>query len=257
MGDTGHFQSEVRSSRDMEAFRLKLERALAGHLADGSDHHVSELTGTSATGLSSETLLFDATWNEGGEARAARLVARVAPDPLDVPVFPTYDLAGQFETIRTVAALTDVPVPPPWWCEPDPTVIGAPFFIMGRVDGDVPPDLPPYNLGDSWLSSASPADLARLQESSIEILARLHAIDQPEQRFPHVIGTFPGETALHRHFAGRRRWYEWAAKDSGRSELVEKGFAWLESHWPPHESPAVFCWGDSRSGTSCTATSSR
>src|SRR5580658_8943822 len=140
-----------RSSRDLESVRAGLERALAGYVAGGTDHHVSELTGTSATGMSSETLLFDATWNEDGQERHERLVARVAPEPQDVPVFPDYDLPGQFRTIQTVAALTDVPVPPPWWCEPDRAVIGSPFFVMGRVDGEVPPDVMPYPFGDNWL----------------------------------------------------------------------------------------------------------
>jgi aminoglycoside phosphotransferase (APT) family kinase protein len=247
--DEAEIQSVVhRSSRDMEVFRAALQRALAGHLTAGTDHHVGELEGTSATGMSSETLLFDATWKEAGETRCERLVARVAPDPHDVPVFPRYDLPGQFRTIETVARHTDVPVPPPWWCEPDPNVIGAPFFVMGRVDGQVPPDVLPYNFGDSWLFNASPAEQARLQDSTIDVLARLHSIDNPQQRFAHLDGNFPGDTPLRRHFAGRREWYEWATKDTGRSKLVEKGFAWLEDHWPAHESSMVFCWGDSRIG---------
>ena len=248
-GDAAEIPTELhRSSRDMEVFRAALERALAERFAAGTEHHVGELTGTSATGMSSETLLFDASWKEAGETRIERLVARVAPDEHDVPVFPEYDLAGQFRTIETVANLTDVPVPPPWWCEPDPAVIGAPFFVMGRVDGEVPPDIMPYNFGDSWLFNASPAEQARLQDSTIDVLARLHAIDDPLQRFPHLVGNFPGDTPLRRHVAGRREWYEWATKDSGRSQLIEKGFAWLEDHWPAHESPTVFCWGDSRIG---------
>ena len=231
----------------MEVFRAKLERALAGHLVDATDVHVGPLSGTSATGMSSETLLFDATWNEAGRARSEQLVARVAPEPEDVPVFPEYDMAGQFRTIQTVAELTDVPVPPQWWCEDDPSVIGAPFFVMGRVDGVVPPDVPAYPFG-GWLFEATPEEQARLQEASITILARLHAIEEPERRFPHLAGTFSGDTPLRRHLAGRRHWYEWAAKDCGRSKLVEKSFAWLEAHWPAHESPAVFNWGDSRIG---------
>jgi aminoglycoside phosphotransferase (APT) family kinase protein len=247
-GRADQYQADVRSSRDKEDFRVRLERALAQHLARGTDHHVGEVTGTSATGMSSETLLFDATWKENGEIREERLVARVAPHPQDVPVFPEYDMAGQFRTIQTVAALTDVPVPPQWWCEADPSVVGSPFFVMGRVDGQVPADIPPYNMGPSWLFDASRDDQARLQESSIGILARLHAIEDPDTHFPHLISRLPGDTPLRRHLAGRRQWYEWAAKDSGRSEVVERGFAWLEDHWPTHESPAVFNWGDSRIG---------
>jgi aminoglycoside phosphotransferase (APT) family kinase protein len=151
-------------------------------------------------------------------------------------------------TITTVATLTDVPVPSPWWCEPDASVIGSPFFVMGRVDGEVPPDIPPYSFGAGWVYEASPEQLGRLQDSTVAVLAELHAIPDPEKHFAHLLGQFSGETALRRHVAGRREWYEWAARDSGRSALLEKVFAWLEDHWPAHESPAVFCWGDSRIG---------
>lgn len=239
---------QTRSSRDYESVRLGLKQALAEQVPEGTEHAVDSIAGTSATGMSSETLLFDASWNEGGERRTERLVARVAPMGEDIPVFPTYDLPGQYLTIKTVASLTDVPVPSAWWCEPDPGVIGSPFFVMGRVDGDVPPDIPPYNFGESWLFQASEDEQRRLQDSTVAVLAELHAIPEPEKHFAHLLGDPRGNSALHRHVAARRAWYEWAARDSGRSDLLEKGFAWMDDHWPAHESDAVFCWGDSRIG---------
>lgn len=245
-GGPGRFDLQ-RSSRDREALRRGLQAALASHLPEAADHQVGELAGTSATGMSSETLLFEASWSEAAGRRVAQLVARVAPSPGDVPVFPSYDLPGQFRTIATVARLSDVPVPPPWWCEPDPAVIGSPFFVMGRVDGDVPPDVMPYNFGDSWLFAASPQDRRRLQEASVDVLVGLHAIEDPGRHFAHLAGHGSG-TALRRHVARTVAWYEFAARDCGRSQLVEKGLAWLEDHWPAHESDAVFCWGDSRIG---------
>jgi aminoglycoside phosphotransferase (APT) family kinase protein len=237
-----------RSTRDVEAVRVALLPAVAAHLSKGTNHSISELRSTSATGMSSETLLFDVAWDEEGTRRQQALVARVAPDPTDVPVFPRYDLPGQFQTMATVAAHSDVPVPPLWWCEPDPAPIGSPYFVMGCVAGEVPPDVLPYNFGDSWLFSAAPADQARLQQSSIGVLARLHAIEQPEVRFAHLEGRYAGDTPLRRHVADRWAWYQFAAADCGRSSLVEKGFAWLDDHWPRHESPATFSWGDSRVG---------
>jgi aminoglycoside phosphotransferase (APT) family kinase protein len=237
-----------RSSRDLEAVRAALLPAVAAHVPAGTHHAVGELAGTSATGMSSETLLFDVSWEEAGRARRERLVARVAPDLADVPVFPSYDLPGQFRTIGAVAALTDVPVPTLWWCEPDAGVIGSPYFVMGRIDGEVPPDVMPYTFGDNWLFRATPEQQARLQATSIEVLARLHAIERPEARFAHLDGRFAGDTVLRRHVAGRWAWYQFAANECGRSSLVEKGFAWLEEHWPGHESPTVFNWGDSRIG---------
>jgi aminoglycoside phosphotransferase (APT) family kinase protein len=248
-GQERQFDAELkRSSRDRSLVRVGLEKALATHHPEGSNFEVGEPEGTSATGMSSETLLFDAGWDGPNGRVAERLVARVAPSDTDVPVFPTYDLPGQFATIKAVSELSDVPVPNPWWCETDESFIGSPFFIMGRVDGVVPPDVPPYNFGESWLFHAGPEEQRRLQDSTVAVLAELHAIEDPEQNFPHLVGPWEGETALRRHFAKTEHWYRWAAADSGRSALVEKVFAHLLDTWPRHESPAVFCWGDSRIG---------
>jgi aminoglycoside phosphotransferase (APT) family kinase protein len=247
--DSDQFAAELkRSSRDLEGVRKGLEKALAAQVPEGRDHSVDSIGGTSSTGMSSETLLFDASWTEDGERRTEHLVARVAPMGEDIPVFPVYDIPGQYQTIKTVGALTDVPVPPAWWCEPDPAVIGSPFFVMGRVEGEVPTDVPAYSFGDSWVYNATKEQQQRLEDSTVAVLAELHAIPEPAKHFAHLIEDFPGDTALHRHVAKRRHWYEWAARDSGRSDILEKGFAWLDDHWPADGGAASFCWGDSRLG---------
>ena len=237
-----------RSSRDLDAVSGAMANACAAHWPEGRNHRVSGLAGTSATGMSSETLLFDLSYDDAaGTTTTLNLVARVAPAAVDVPVFPSYDMEGQFNTIRTVGELTDVPVPRALWCEPDPAVIGSPFFVMGRIDGVVPPDVMPYTFGDNWLFDSQRDQQNKLQESTVDVIARLHAIPDPETRFPHLRGEHPGDTPLRRHVAGRRAWYDWAAQACGPSELVQRGFAWLEEHWPA-EGDAVFSWGDSRIG---------
>jgi aminoglycoside phosphotransferase (APT) family kinase protein len=237
-----------RSSRDLEAVSDALQAACAEHWPQGTNHKVSGLAGTTTTGMSSETLLFDLTFDEpDGNTTTLNLVARVAPDAADVPVFPEYDMPGQFKTIQTVAELTDVPVPPPLWYEASADVIGSPFFIMGKVDGLVPPDVMPYTFGDNWLFDAPREQQMKLQHSTISAIAGLHAIAEPETTFAHL-QHHPGDTALRRHFAGRRAWYEFAAKACGPSTLVESGFRWLDDHWPAHDSETVFSWGDSRIG---------
>jgi aminoglycoside phosphotransferase (APT) family kinase protein len=247
-----------RSSRDLEGLRRRLEAWLATKLPDGAAPVVGSLEGTSANGMSSETLLFDAEWTDDGGRRPERLVARMAPDPADVPVFPSYDLDRQYEVIRLVDRLTTVPVPPVWWSEPDPGPLGSPFFVMGRVDGDVPPDVMPYNFGDSWLFDAAPAEQRRLQDATVGVLAELHAIDRAQERFGFLapdptdvagVPGAPGDTPLRRRVALTRAWYQFAAAGLGRpSPLIERGFAWLEDQWPAPEGPAVVCWGDSRIG---------
>src|SRR5687767_132019 len=144
------------TTRDLSDTRQQLERWFAGQLPKGSAPSISDLEAPAANGLSSETLLFEATWSEDGNPRTQEFAARVAPDPANKPVFPVYDLESQFRVLQLLADST-VPVPRVWWLEPDPAVIGASFFVMERMHGRVPPDLMPYNFG-SWLSEADPAD---------------------------------------------------------------------------------------------------
>lgn len=234
----------VRTSRDPEVMRQRLETWLR---AVTRDEHatVSELAGTDANGMSSDTVLFRAGW--AGQ-HDVPLVARVAPDPADVPVFPSYDMPGQFRTIRLVHELTDAPVPEPLWCEPDPTAIGAPFFVMRRVDGLVPPDVLPYPFGDNWLYDAAVDDQRRLQDTTVDAIALLHGIDGAPQRFPFLERDLPGATHLRRHVAHTRRLADYVAGHGPVSPLIEKAFGWLDGHWPQHDSETVLSWGDSRIG---------
>ena len=126
----------TRSSRNPDELRHALSEWLNQRLPNG-EASVLGVEVPEANGMSSETLLVTATWADAEAAtpRERRLVARVEPAASDVPVFPTYDLTGQFEVLGLVAKRSDVPVPATRWLETDPTVLGAPFFIMDRVDG--------------------------------------------------------------------------------------------------------------------------
>jgi aminoglycoside phosphotransferase (APT) family kinase protein len=234
--------SPKRSTRDLALTRERLERWLAKRLPGVS---LGALSNPSATGMSSETLLFDATWREEGRERAGSFVARVAPDPRDVPVFPTYDLEAQFKVIR-LAGAHGVPVPPLRWLELDPAAIGSPFFVMERVAGRVPPDIMPYPLG-SWLSEASPEDQRSLQEATVATLAKLHAIDLARCDAGFLELRVPGESALRRHVESQRRFYDWMRRGR-RYPLLEACFDWLEAHWPEDEGDTVISWGDARIG---------
>lgn len=245
---TGATTDIRRSSRDRSEVQARLTAWLATRLPEGAAPRITGLEGTSANGMSSETLLFDAAWDDGDQPCEHRLVARLAPGAEDVPVFPRYDLDQQFAAIRLVGEHSDVPVPAVWWSEPDAAAIGTPFFVMGRVDGRVPPDVMPYNFGDSWLSEADPADQRHLQDATVDVLARLHAIDHPTERFAFLAPATSGDTPLRRRVALTEEWYRFAAADGFRSPLVERALGWLQDNWPPDESAPVLCWGDSRIG---------
>ncbi len=237
-----------RSTRDLADIEERLRDWLGRLLGDGSDPEVTVSTAAASNGMSSETVLVDATWTEAETRRFEPLVARLAPAESDVPVFAGYDLRRQFETIRLVGELTSVPVPKVWWMESDPKPVGSQFFVMSRVEGDVPPDVMPYTFGDNWLFDAPASKARELQDCSVDVLAQLHAIDHSEEVFGFLAFDEPGATALERHVAHTKAWYAYALADGGRSRLVERCFDWLDSHWPSNDADTVLSWGDSRVG---------
>jgi aminoglycoside phosphotransferase (APT) family kinase protein len=237
-----------RSSRDPEETRKRLEHWLADTLGPDADPAVSDLAGTDTNGMSSDTMLFRATWTAADGPHDERLVARVAPDSHDVPVFPTYDMQGQYDVIRQVGELTDAPVPRTWWCETSTAALGAPFFVMSRVDGAVPPDVMPYTFGDNWLYDATAEQQRTLQDTTVAAIAALHDIDRPAERFSYLERSASGDSHLRRHIANTREWYAMVKREGVGSTLVERGFDWLDANWPAHESETVLSWGDSRIG---------
>jgi len=238
-----------RSSRDPATVPGLLEGWLAGALPEGADPQVTLHSGIDANGMSSETLVFDATWTEGGEPRTGEYVARVAPAEHDIPVFMDYALQDQYDAMRIVGERTDVPVPVVGLVEPTGEVLGTPFFLMDRIDGIVPPDVPPYNWGDNWLADAAVEDQRRLQDDTVRAVAGLHAIPDATEVFGFLDRSgYPGETPLRRNLAWARAWYEWAVPDIGPSPMVERALAWLEAHEPDTATDTVLCWGDSRIG---------
>ncbi len=237
----------TRSTRDPDETRARLEAWLRATLGADTDARITGFDAPETNGMSSETVLFDAEWTEDGERTVHALVARIAPDPTAVPVFPRYDLDVQARVMQLVASETDVPVPAVRWSEPDAAHLGAPFFVMERVDGIVPPDILPYTF-DSWVTAGSETDRLRLQDTTVRTLAAIHALPRPEQQAAFVAPPTEGDSPLRRHVADQRTYYEWVVEDGLRSPLIERGFEWLDEHWPDDEGPTVLLWGDARIG---------
>jgi aminoglycoside phosphotransferase (APT) family kinase protein len=235
-------QRPQTSTRDYEVLRRQLEAWLAERLPGAT---ISELIVPSSNGMSSETVLFDA--EVPGEVEPRHLVARIAPDPSADPVFPEYDMERQFLTMQMVATHTEVPVPRVLWLEVDTETIGVPFFVMERVEGSVPPDVLPYTFGDNWFFEAALEDQKRLEYNAVATLAALHELtaDGPAE---FLAPLDDGESLLRHHVRHERAYYDWVAADGVRSPLIERGFEWLDDHWPANEDDAVFSWGDARVG---------
>jgi aminoglycoside phosphotransferase (APT) family kinase protein len=226
------------SQRDPEQLRADFQRWLRRHQPGAG---VAEATVPASNGMSSETVVVEAGWD--GEPH--RLVVRIAPQSTASPVFPHYDMRGQYLTLRRLGTQIHRPaVPRVLWCETDAAVMGAPFFVMHHVDGDIPPDVMPYNF-ESWLTEAHAQDRRRLERATIEQLARVHAAAPAD--FAWLDCRRRGETALAAHVRRTRSYYEWTKADGPGVPLIERGFDWLHEHWPAESDP-VLSWGDARIG---------
>jgi aminoglycoside phosphotransferase (APT) family kinase protein len=245
--DVGRMQ---RSSRDTTAVPRLMSLWLSTVLPGGATPDITVESGVDSTGMSSETIILTARWQEDSHPVEQKLVARVAPTTEDVPVFPTYRLDHQFEVIRKVGELTDVPVPRVRWIETTGEVLGTPFFLMDYVDGVVPPDVMPYTFGNNWFADAPVEQQRKLQDASVGVLATLHSIPNAENVFGFLTAGLTGDTALRRHFGWVRSWYDFAAPDIGRSSLVERSLQWLQDNWPEEAAARepVLLWGDARVG---------
>ena len=235
------------SERSVDSLEPALRAWLADRLGPAEQLTLSGLRIPPSGGLSSSSVLFEATWRCDGEQRHGAYVARMAPEASAVPVFPRYDLPAQFEVIGQVAARSDIPVPALRWSEPDGGPLGTPFFVMDQVDGRVPMDNPPY-VFTGWLLDAAPEERARLERASVGILARVHGIPDPAAAFG-CLRPPDGMDGLHAHVQEQRDYYQWAlAGDGFRIPIIERGFDWLTEHWPADPGPDVLSWGDARIG---------
>jgi aminoglycoside phosphotransferase (APT) family kinase protein len=229
--------------RDLPAARAGVERWLRGKLPGASDLELSELSAPQASGFSNETLLFDLEWTEAGRRRSESLVLRIQPTGFQV--FPEYDMRVQYECMRLLGR-QGIPVPKTFWLELDDTgVVGAPFYVMGRVAGRAAPDRPLYTT-EGWLKELAPADQARVWWGGIESMAAIHRLDWRALGFGFVDKPELGRTGLDQQLAYYERYLRWTARGKPQP-TAEAAWEWLQKNKPVDE-PDSLLWGDARIG---------
>lgn len=237
------------SSRDVSTLPDVMSRWLSTVLPGGATPEITVESGVDANGMSSETIILTGRWEQDGQRQEQKWVARIAPAAQDVPVFSSYRMDHQFDVIRLVGEKTDVPVPPVRWLENSGSVLGTPFFLMDYVDGRVPPDVMPYTFGGNWFFDAPAEQQRELQDATVDVLAKLHSIPEPQNTFG-CLNDGSDDNALRRNLNWLTSWYQFAVPDIGRSTLVEQALDWLEANWPGEAAAKdpVLVWGDSRVG---------
>jgi len=206
-------------------------------------------------GASNETLFVDVHWIQDGKPRSEALVLRLKP-MVGPQVFPEYDLASQYRIVNLLGR-TDVPVPRLYGYEADEGVIGAPFYVMARVDGVVPLENPPYH-AEGWLTECTPEQRREIWNSGIDAFSRIHKLDWRSLGFDFLDRPDLGETPLDQELGYYRDFFA-SMMEGRRYPLCEEALSWLEANKPTSPEPTGLCWGDAKlgnmifQGTRCVA----
>ena len=229
------------------ALREPFERWLASRWSDVDDLAVEDFE-SPKSGFSARTLFAPVRYRRGDEAVEERVVLRVEnPEPAIYPAqAPGLDIEVeiQYRVMETLAKDGRIPLAPLIGYEPDPAVLGSPFFAMGYVEGEVTIENPPYTL-EGFFSEASPETRRGMIQNGLRVLADVHRIDWKAAGLDWLVppGTTPGMEAQ------LALWDEFGRREFGERvhPVFERAAAWLLEHLPS-DGENRFSWGDSRLG---------
>ena len=226
----------------MEEMRSALTAWLQKRMPQATNVSISNLE-KPGMGLSSETYLFDMSWEESGRRMSKGVVLRAAPR--GEKVFPEYELGHQFRIMKILEA-TNVPVATMLWLEEDPSVIGAPFFLMEKLEGDVPQDYPSYH-GSGMYFEATPEQRTRMWWGSLQAMVDIHKLDWKGLGLSFLGVPRDRADAVDRQLAYWERFLNWIRDPEESHPTMEASLAWLKQNRYEPERLSL-CWGDARIG---------
>jgi aminoglycoside phosphotransferase (APT) family kinase protein len=192
-----------------------------------------------AAGQSNDTVLFDMA----ADGRVEHLVVRRQAQ--GTTIFRNPDVLREAQVLRGLST-AGVRVPAVLWSEPDPAVLGAPFFVMERVEGRVPLGKPSiHTVG--WLPTLSTAERLRLWSSALDALIAIHSV---EWRSTHsfLLDGDPKSATVGAHVAALADWYRWSTAERAYP-ITDAAVEYLEEHVALiNADEPVLLWGDARVG---------
>jgi aminoglycoside phosphotransferase (APT) family kinase protein len=151
---------------------------------------------------------------------AREAILRIGPP---YGLFAPYSAMPEFDSLSALAA-SEVPAPRVYLASDDPSILGAPFFLCEKVEGDTP--LP-------WGTQGRALDGARresLAADFIDALAALHRFDWRTTPLAKWGEGFTLENAAHRQIDDwEARFRRWALRPH---PMAHRALAWLRAHAP-------------------------
>jgi aminoglycoside phosphotransferase (APT) family kinase protein len=236
-GDLGDRAGEVMSTW------LPPRLAPSGTIAFG----ISEFTAPSA-GYSGRTAFFTASWTDrSGAQHAEELVLRAQAE--DHQLFTVPDAPRQAEVMQHLGR-HGVPVPSVIGIERDASILGSPFYLMRRVRGRTPSDVPSWHKR-GWTVDLSPAQRGLLCDNGLRALADVHSVGDADALQFLRAAVDPSRTALQRYLDKLKGAYEWCRPDleAGAATLAQALEVIVER--APDTDAETVVWGDARVGNMC------
>jgi len=206
-----------------------------------------EMSGFSApdAGYSGKTVFFTATWTDPqGHRRSQDLVLRLQAK--DHQLFTTPNAPRQAEVMRRLGQ-HGIAVPHVVGVETDPSVLGAPFYVMRRVHGRTPSDVPSWHKR-GWTVELSADERELLCDNGLRALVAVHQVDAPDDlAFLRADGP-DGCTALQRYLHTLQGWYDWCRDDlKVGTDTLARALHVIHDQAPPTDAETIV-WGDARVG---------
>lgn len=187
------------------------------------------------SGGSSGTILFDVTYDMPDRTRVTQ--GAVLRHATEGGLFHSYDLSGQY-SLQEALQGSGVLVPGLLGLDPDGSVLGAPGYVMTRIDGVAPP--PTFN-SRGVLKDASPEQRREMLRDVLGNLARLHKVDPDLPALAFLKRRGEGRTPAERDI----NWY-WASLSWGCPDKLDEVAPfrkWLIEN-EPADMPISVCHGD-------------
>src|SRR5258708_34088029 len=169
------FHGEKPQTRDLSAHREKMSDWVSKHLAAAEPARMISLEPTpeDSNGYVGESFILDVARGRPGRETDQRFLLK--RKPTKHRYFPEHDFQAEFRVQEVLARDGTVPVAPVGEYEPDETILGSPFYLLGFVDGRALTDRPYYSEG-VWLAELPASDQRAICISGLSALAAIHAV---------------------------------------------------------------------------------
>jgi len=223
---------------DPEEVQLKLKDWIKEKMPSAQNISISDME-RSGAGFTNVSLSFTLSWQEDGRQKTEGMLFRGAGK--SDPVYPDFKLERQFRVMKCLQG-TKVPVPKVYWLEMDEKMFGFPFYLMGRLDGVVPSEFPPYH-SFGLCYDCGPEQREKMWWNAIEAMTEIHKLDWTGLGLSFLGVPPEGTGPIDKELEYYDMYLNWTKEEP--QPVLEAAYHWLcDNKYAPER--VTLCWGDAR-----------